>query len=125
MTRYLMGGSIRDEGKGAMIVGRYAAFFFKSLRHFERNFLRALPWRPISSACFEHSSEAALRGLAGKLSLGCATVEPLAKSNVATSADAPSQLEKYLGIDVCSFEVDGRDDNHQVYCVFRAIAKFG
>ena len=50
---------------------------------------------------------------------------PPVKSNAATRADAPSQLEKYLGIDVCSFELRDREDNHQVHCVFRAIAKFG
>lgn len=38
-----------------------------------RNFLRSLPWSPLASACFEHSSETALRsalGLAMGLALG-------------------------------------------------------
>src|SRR5262245_8390417 len=34
---------------------------FALLRHFERKLLRALPCKPFSSACFEHSIEAALR----------------------------------------------------------------
>lgn len=39
--------------------------FFAAFRHAERNLRRSLPFSFFSSACFEHSSEAAERGFAG------------------------------------------------------------
>ena len=41
---------------------------FISFSHFLRNVLRFLPCSPFSSACFEHSSEAALRAVWGAFS---------------------------------------------------------
>jgi hypothetical protein len=50
---------------------------FALLMHFERKLLRALPCKPFSSACFEHSSEAALRVV-------CAAAEPVVASSPMT-----------------------------------------
>jgi hypothetical protein len=49
--------------------------------HCERNFLRSLPLRPFSSACFEHSREAALRS--GLALAGAALVAGAAGAGVA------------------------------------------
>ena len=54
------------------------------LMHFERNDRRALPWRPFSSACFEHSSDAALRGFSAGF-VACASAAP-AQTKLATAA---------------------------------------
>src|SRR5579872_7268492 len=42
-----------------------------SFLHSERNFLRSLPCNPLASACLEHSTDSALRGLA-VLAMGAA-----------------------------------------------------
>jgi hypothetical protein len=57
---------------------------FMSLMHFERKERRALPWRPLSLACFEHSSDAALRGFSAGLVV-CASAAP-AQTKLATAA---------------------------------------
>src|SRR6185437_2209828 len=65
----------------------------------ERNFLRSLPCRPLASASFEHSSEAAVRGFwafsafaAGAgLAAGagvCASAEPASRSEAASARPA-------------------------------------
>src|SRR3977135_3642434 len=38
--------------------------------HSDMNFLRSLPWTPLVSASFEHSSEAAVRGFSAFFSAG-------------------------------------------------------
>src|SRR5450432_4462033 len=40
--------------------------------HSDMNFLRSLPWTPLVSASFEHSSEAAVRGFSAFFSAGAA-----------------------------------------------------
>jgi len=66
--------------------------------HSERNFLRALPCRPLASASFEHSIEAALCGLvllpvaagAGEAAGAgvCAKAEPASRSEAARARPA-------------------------------------
>src|SRR5258705_8185121 len=46
------------------------AFSAEAFLHSERNFLRSLPCSPLASACFEHSSEAAVRGFSAFFSAG-------------------------------------------------------
>jgi hypothetical protein len=53
--------------------------------HSERNFLRSLPWRPLASASFEHSSEAAVCGFSAFFSAG-ALVSALGASVFAAGA---------------------------------------
>src|SRR3954470_24427256 len=53
--------------------------------HSERNFLRSLPCRPLASASFEHSSEAAVRGFSAFFSAG-ALVSDLGASVLAGAA---------------------------------------
>src|ERR1700757_1869263 len=61
-----------------------------------RNFLRSLPCRPLASASFEHSSEAALRGFsalaagaaAGAGVVVCAKAEPSSRSEAASARPA-------------------------------------
>jgi len=45
-------------------------FFFISFMHLERKVFRALPWRPFSSACFEHSTDSALRDFSVAFAFG-------------------------------------------------------
>ena len=48
---------------------------FAALTHSERNFLRSLPCRPFSSACFEHSIDSGLCGFSAFLAGAAAGVE--------------------------------------------------
>src|ERR1700760_3998063 len=52
-------GQIRCLRAYFVAAGAPASLSLASLRHSERNFLRSLPCRPLASAPFEHSSEAA------------------------------------------------------------------
>ena len=90
-----------------------AALAAASFLHSARNFLRSLPCRPLASASFEHSSEAALRGfsaLAAGAAAGagvvvvCAKAEPASRSEAASARpavreeivimEAPRKIEK-------------------------------
>src|SRR5262249_2508014 len=63
----------RNLGASRQCDGYALLLRFALLRHFERKLLRALPCKPFSSACFEHSIEAALRA---EGSLLCAHAAP-------------------------------------------------
>src|SRR5947209_7933407 len=58
----------RERGKNHF--GLSAAAFL----HSDMNFLRSLPWTPLVSASFEHSSDAAVRGFSAFFSAGAAFV---------------------------------------------------
>src|SRR4030081_1138529 len=79
--------------------------------HSLRNFLRSLPLSALASACFEHSSDSAVRGLASFFSAagglasvlvaslaagadGCADVEPISSSEA--SAVAVAREENFV-----------------------------
>jgi hypothetical protein len=49
-----------NNSAAARFLSPFHVFFFISFMHFERKAFRALPWRPFSSACFEHSIDSAL-----------------------------------------------------------------
>src|SRR5579871_277800 len=65
-----------------------------SFLHSERNFLRSLPCRPLASASFEHSSEAAVRGFSAFFSVAAGAaagaVEVCAKAAPANRSEAAS-----------------------------------
>src|SRR5947209_17699541 len=85
-------------------LGPHLALSAPPFLHSERNFLRSLPCKPLASASFEHSRDAAVRGLA-ILSAGaifpagagvagavvCAKAEPI--SNTEAMAVAARRLE--------------------------------
>src|SRR6266568_1405547 len=76
--------------------------------HSERNFLRSLPFSPLASASFEHSSEAAVRGFSAFFSAGalvsalgasvlagavvCADAEPISSSEAMAVAVARAEI---------------------------------
>jgi hypothetical protein len=48
----------------------YFALSAAAFLHSDMNFLRSLPWTPLVSASFEHSSDAAVRGFSAFFSAG-------------------------------------------------------
>src|SRR4030081_3444487 len=67
----LRGG--RNEEPTSYVFGLAAASFAVFL-HSDMNFLRSLPWTPLVSASFEHSSEAGVRGFSAFFSAGAILV---------------------------------------------------
>src|SRR6185436_13827570 len=59
----------------------FLAALARSFLHLARNTLRSLPCRFLASACFEHSIESAVRGLAGAFGVVCAIATPKVKAN--------------------------------------------
>src|SRR5690349_15836170 len=59
----------------------FLAALARSFLHLARNTLRSLPCRFLASACFEHSIESAVRGLAGAFGVVCATATPKVKAS--------------------------------------------
>src|SRR5216683_8055215 len=57
-------------GRGLAAAPRHFALSAAAFLHSDMNFLRSLPWKPLVSASFEHSSDAAVRGFAAFFSAG-------------------------------------------------------
>src|ERR1700761_8497616 len=109
------GNGLREETAPVPHFGYFDAGAAASLAcalHSERNFLRSLPCRPLASASFEHSIEAALCGLvlllvaAGAAGAGeaagegvCAKAEPASRSEAARARPAAREeivIMRYL-----------------------------
>jgi hypothetical protein len=65
-----------------------AAASFPAFLHSDMNFLRSLPWTPLVSASFEHSSEAAVRGFSAFFSAGAILVAGAGVAGAVVCANA-------------------------------------
>src|ERR1700688_4077942 len=79
-------------GQGEVKAGKrnhfgFAAASFAVFLHSDMNFLRSLPWTPLVSASFEHSSEAAERGFSAFFSAGAILVAGAGAAGVVVCAD--------------------------------------
>src|SRR5258707_5767226 len=90
--------------------GDHFAFSAEAFLHSERNFLRSLLCSPLASACFEHSSEAAVRGFSAFFSagaifgagvaagageagaVGCANAGPISSKDTTAVAAMPGEI---------------------------------
>src|SRR5437899_8323179 len=75
-------------GRGLAVVPRHFALSADVFLHSDMNFLRSLPWRLLVSASFEHSSDAAVRGLAAFFSAGAIFVAGSAFAGAVLAAGA-------------------------------------
>src|ERR1019366_4320252 len=65
-----------------------AAVSFAAFLHSDMNFLRSLPWTPLVSASFEHSSDAAVRGFSAFFTAGAAFAAGAGVAGVVVCANA-------------------------------------
>src|SRR5260370_37955344 len=66
----MRGMQYHEAGRELAAATRHFALSAAVFLHSDMNFLRSLPWTPLVSASFEHSSDAARRGLAAFFSAG-------------------------------------------------------